>query len=186
MPASDRSAALSSSGVQLADKVQRMIRPEALQNNDRLFWSPGAGDDVWAMFCAAVTGNLETIKRLLDKDPSLARCHYEYRTPLSFAVRENQLEVAAWLIEHGASFAFGNLLEMARDRGHTEMQKLLEAALGSPRDPAPRGEPIAVAIRERDLAKVRSLLEADPALLHAPDERTNLPIHWAVMNGNSI
>src|SRR5262245_42100074 len=164
-----------------ANKVQRMIRPEALKKNDLLYWSPGIGADVWEMFCAAITGDLGTIKRLLDKDPSLARSHYEYRTPLHFAVRENQLGVAAYLIEHGASFSFGNVLEDARDRGLVEMQKLLEAALAPPRDTAPRGEAIAAAIRERDMAKVRNLLDATPELVHATDERTNQPIHWAVM-----
>ena len=181
MPASDPSPAHSSSDVKSAEKVQRMIRPEALKKNDRLFWSPGKGADVWEMFCAAITGDVESIKRLLDQDPSLARSHYEYRTPLSFAVRENQLEAAAYLLKHGATFAFGNLLEMARDRGFTEMQKLLEAALSGPHDSAPKGEAIAAAIRERDLAKVRTLLEADPGLVHAHDEQTNQPIHWAVM-----
>ncbi len=174
-------AARPSSDPKFAEKVQRMIRPDALKKNDRLFWSPGMGEDVWEMFCAAIAGDLETIKRLLDKDPSLARSHYEYRTPLHFAVRENQLEVAAYLLDHGATFSFGNVLEMARDRGYAEMQKLLEAALAAPHDAAPKGEAIAAAIRDRDLAKTRSLFDADPALVNAPDERANQPIHWAVM-----
>jgi len=174
-------AARPSSDAKFAEKVQRMIRPEALKKSDHLFWSPGMGTDVWEMFCACITGDLETIKRLLEKDPSLARSHYEYRTPLSFAVRENQLEAAAYLIEHGSTFSFGNVLEMARDRGYTEMEKLIEAALAGAQGPAPKGEPLAAAIREHDLAKVRSLLDADPTLLHAPDESTNQPIHWAVM-----
>jgi RNA polymerase sigma factor (sigma-70 family) len=164
-----------------AEKVRRMTQPEALKKNTMLFWSPGIGTDVWEMFCACITGSLENIKRLLDKDPSLGRSHYEYRTPLYFAVRENQIEVAAYLLEHGAKFSFGNVLEVARDRGYTEMQKLLEAALVSPQGIAPKGEGIAAAIRERDLAKVQSLLDADAALVHAPDEHTNQPIHWAVM-----
>ena len=54
-----------------------MIQPESLQNNEQLFWSPGKGTDVWEMFCAAKNGDLETIKRLLAKDPSLARSNYE-------------------------------------------------------------------------------------------------------------
>jgi uncharacterized protein len=174
-------AARPSSDQKFAEKVQRMIRPEALTKNDHLFWSPGIGADVWDMFCAAITGDLDTIKRLLDKDPSLARSNYEYRTPLHFAVRENQLEVAAYLIEHGATFSFGNVLEDARDRGLVEMEKLLEAALARPHGTAPKGEAIAEAIREPDIAKVRSLLDATPELVHAPDERTNQPIHWAVM-----
>jgi ankyrin repeat protein len=53
--------------------------------------------------------------------------------------------------------------------------------LASGRASSPQGEVIAAAIRERSLAKVRSLLDARPDLLHAPDERTNQPIHWAVM-----
>ncbi|HZF41484.1 MAG TPA: sigma-70 family RNA polymerase sigma factor [Blastocatellia bacterium] len=177
----DLNAARPSSDSRFAEKVQRMIRPEPLKKNDRLYWSPGIGADVWEMFCAAITGDLETVKRLLDKDPSLARSQYEYRTPLSFAVRENHLEVAAYLLEHGATFSFGNMLEIARDRGYAEMQKLIEAALARPHDTAPKGAAIAAAIRERDLAKARSLLDADPALTHAPDELTNQPIHWAVM-----
>src|SRR5262245_8500646 len=107
MPASSPSPVPCSNNIRLADTTQRMIRPEALKKNDRLFWSPGTGADVWEMFCAAITGDLQTIKRLLDKDPSLVRSHYEYRTPLSFAVRENQLEVASYLLERGATFDFG-------------------------------------------------------------------------------
>jgi ankyrin repeat protein len=158
-----------------------MIQPDALQKDEPLFWSPGRGADVWEMVCAASDGDLEAIKRLLAKDPNLARSHYEYRTPLSFAVRENQLAVAAYLVEHGATFAYGNLLEMASDRGYAEMHRLLETALGVSHAPGSDGEVLAAAIRERDLAKVRSLLASNPTLVHAKDARTNRPIHWAVM-----
>ena len=158
-----------------------MIQPESLQKNEQLFWSPGKGTDVWEMFCAAKNGDLETIKRLLAKDPSLARSNYEYRTPLSFAVCANQMTVAAYLLEHGANFEFGNVFEMARDRGYTEMEKLLQTALGSSQDCASSGEVIAEAIRARDLAKVRNLLDSDSTSVHAKDRRTNQPIHWAVM-----
>jgi ankyrin repeat protein len=133
------------------------------------------------MFCAAIRGDLEAIKRLLARDPSLARSQYEYRTPLSFAVRENQLAVAAFLLEHGATFAFGELLEMASDRGYAEMHRLLATALGISPDPAADGEVLAAAIRARDLARVRHLLASTPALVHAKDTRNNQPIHWAVM-----
>ncbi|HEV8613369.1 MAG TPA: ankyrin repeat domain-containing protein, partial [Gemmatimonadales bacterium] len=78
-----------------------MIQPEELKRNEPLLWSPGTGTQVWEMFCAAIGGELPTIERLVGKDPSLVRCHYAYRTPLYFAVRENQLDVAAFLLEHG-------------------------------------------------------------------------------------
>lgn len=170
---------------QFAEKVQRMIRPEALKKNEPLQWSTGMGADVWRMFCAAITGDMKTIKRLLRKDPSLVRGAYEYRTPMAFAVWENQLEVAAFLLERGASPTESgtpdSLLEIARDRGYPEMQALLEATLAGAHGASLFGEPMAQAIRDRDLMKVRSLLDASPELLHAPDERTNQPIHWAVM-----
>ncbi len=47
--------------------------------------------------------------------------------------------------------------------------------------PRPRGEALAAAIREHDLPKVRRLLDAAPERLHAGDQRSNQPIHWAVM-----
>jgi ankyrin repeat protein len=61
------------------------------------------------------------------------------------------------------------------------MQKLLEATLGSVQNASPKGNAVAEAIRQRDLARLRSLLDAAPELLHAGDERSNPPIHWAVM-----
>ena len=40
-----------------------MIQPEELKNNEPLVWSTGIGTDVWELFCAAITGDLETVKR---------------------------------------------------------------------------------------------------------------------------
>ncbi|HSC27115.1 MAG TPA: ankyrin repeat domain-containing protein, partial [Vicinamibacterales bacterium] len=159
-----------------------MIQPEALQQNKPWLWSPGIGTDVWAMFCACMTGDLETVKQLAGRDPSLVRAHYEYRTPLSFAVRENQVPVAEFLLEHGADpLALGDVLEMARDRGHLDMVQLLERKLASLHGASSAGEPVAAAIRDRDLARVCRLLDDSPELLRAGDGRSNQPIHWAVM-----
>jgi ankyrin repeat protein len=162
-----------------------MIQPDALKTNQPLVWSPGTGATAWAMFCAAAEGDVSAIRRLLDDDPSLVRCAYEYRTPLSFAVRENRLAAAALLLERGANpIASGTadtLLVVARDRGYVEMQALLEGALAGAPGRSPAGAPVAAAIRARDLAAVHRLLDAAPALVHAPDERSNQPIHWAVM-----
>ncbi len=71
-----------------------MIQPEALKQEKPWAWSPGAGTDVWAMFMACTNGDMDSVRRLVGKDPSLIRSHYEYPTPLSFAVRENPLAVA--------------------------------------------------------------------------------------------
>src|SRR4051794_32005574 len=76
-----------------------MTQPDALKSDSPLQWSTGTGTDVWALFRACIDGDLETVKSLLEKEPSLGRCHYRYRKPLYFAVRENRIEVAAFLLE---------------------------------------------------------------------------------------
>ena len=171
-----------SSDASFADRVARMIQPEALKQKKPWLWSPGIGTDVWAMFCACITGDLETVKELVEKDPSLVRAHYEYRTPLSFAVRENQVAVADFLLDHGAEpLALGDVLEMARDRGHAEMTQLLERKLANLHGASSEGESVAAAIRDRDLARVTRILDESPQLVRAGDARSNQPIHWAVM-----
>ena len=74
-----------------------------------------------------------------------------------------------------------SLLDIARERGYAEMLTLLESTLARVHGVSPQANAIAAAIRERDLAAVRSLLDASPELLHAGDERSNQPIHWSVM-----
>ena len=171
-----------SKDARFADRVARLIQPEVLKQQKPWLWSPGIGTDVWAMFCACIAGDLETVKLLVAKDPSLVRAHYEYRTPLSFAVRENQVAVADFLLEHGAEpLALGDVMEMARDRGYAEMTQLLEDKLAALHGASSAGDVVAAAIRNRDLAEVRRLLDQSPNLLHAGDARSNQPIHWAVM-----
>ncbi len=162
-----------------------MIQPDELKRDEPLLWSTGRGVDVWELFRAAICGDIDTVKRLVDKDPSITRCHHNYRTPIYFAVRENQLEVARFLLLHNAdplSLAVNDsLLDVCRDRGYGEMEKLLETTYANTHGASTMGEPVAAAIRERDLPKVRNLLDASPELLHAGDGRSNQPIHWAVM-----
>lgn len=158
-----------------------MIQPEPLKQKSPLVWSPGMGSDVWEMFCACIKGDLETVKGLVGQDPTLARCHYAYRTPTYFAVRENQIPVAAFLLEHGANPPGPDLVEIARDRGYVDLERLLEAKRARLHGASSKGEAVAEAIRERDLPKMRRLLDANPELLHAGDGNSNQPIHWAVM-----
>ncbi|MEX0885463.1 MAG: ankyrin repeat domain-containing protein [Phycisphaeraceae bacterium] len=162
-----------------------MRQPDALKRDEPLLWSPGCGVDVWAMFCACVEGDVAAINRLLDKDPALVRCHYAYRTPIYFSVRENRLAVTELLLERGAdplSLAVNDsLVQIARDRGYDEMLALLERSLRRLHGSSSRGEPIAAAIRARDLPRVRAMLDDVPELLAVGDARGNAPIHWAVM-----
>ena len=161
-----------------------MMQPDALRTGEPLLWSPGRGEDVWEMLCAAAAGDVGAMRRLVEADPVLVRAEYEGRTALSFAVRENHPEAVAFLLARGAdpvgSGTPDTLLQIARDRGLDDVRALLERAL-NPGGGAPEAEAAAAAIRGRDLPELRRLLQVWPALLHAPDERSNRPIHWAVL-----
>ncbi len=158
-----------------------MTQPDDLKKDEPLLWATGKGTDVWKLFCACISGDLKAVKRLLKKDPSLARTHYAYRTPIYFAVRENQVAVTKYLLTHGAdplSLAVNDsLLEICRDRGYVEMEQLLAANFSQTKGASTQGELVAAAIRAHDLAKVKGLLDAAPELLHAGDEHSNQPIH---------
>jgi uncharacterized protein len=162
-----------------------MLQPVELKKNEPMVWSPGTGIEVWAMFCACIAGDLETVERLVAQDPAIVRCQYAYRKPLYFAVRENRLEVAQFLLERDPDpiglAVNDSLLDIACDRGYVEMQRLLESKLATLHNVSTEGEAVPAAIRDRDLPKVRQLLNDDPELLHAGDLRSNQPIHWAAM-----
>lgn len=162
-----------------------MDQPEPLRSDRPLKWSVGTGTQVWALFGACIAGDMAAVDALLAKDPSLVRCHYQYRKPLYFAVRENQVEVAARLLERDPD-PFGlvvndSLIQIARDRGYGTMERLLESKFADRFGASSRGEPAASAIRGHDLGALCSLLDATPELLHVGDSRSNQPIHWAVM-----
>lgn len=175
-------AARPSADPRFVEKVRRLIQPEALKQKKPWMWSPGIGTDVWEMFCACILGDLDTVKRLVERDPSLVRAHYEYRTPLAFAVREKHLHVSEYLLDHGAADVnMGDPVEMARDRGNAAMAELLESKLHELKGASEKGEPLAAAIRDQDPERVRRLLDEDPGLVRARDRHSNEPIHWAVM-----
>jgi ankyrin repeat protein len=106
-----------------------MVQPDELKKNEPLVWSVGNGAEVWELFCACASGDVEIVKRLVNANPSLVRSHYEYRTPLYFAVRENRMDVATFLLDRGANLFFNgdDLIDMARVRGLSDMQALLES-----------------------------------------------------------
>jgi len=162
-----------------------MIQPDALKSPDRLKWSTGRGTDVWALFNAAIGGDLATVQQLVAGDPALVRTHHAYRTPLYFAVRENRREVAEFLLDQGADpiglAVNDTLLDICRDRGYPEMEQLLEAKMASLHHASARGEAVALAIRSYDPAAVRRLLDASPELIGEGARRGNQPIHWAAM-----
>jgi ankyrin repeat protein len=137
-----------------------MVQPEELKKNEPLLWSAGNGSQVWDLFCACAEGDLATVERLVDKTPALVRSHYEYRTPLYFAVRENRIAVARFLLDRGANPFYNgdDLVEMARIRGLADIEALLE----SKRPPSTTVSPVQIVaqtLRSGDLTAIRNLME---------------------------
>jgi ankyrin repeat protein len=165
-------------------KIARMVQPESLKSEDYQQWSRGRGVDVWAMLCAAIAGDLATIETLVDRDPGLLNCEYEYLTPLRFAVRENHRAVVHFLLEKGVNpaYEFGDsLLTIAKDRGYEELAILFESKLKEQYHIVPDGDRVAEIIRSFDTEPLFALFDANPELIHAADARGNQPIHWATL-----
>jgi ankyrin repeat protein len=138
-----------------------MVRPEELTKNEPLLWSAGNGSEVWDLFCACAAGDVETVERLVDGNPSLVRAHYEYRTPLYFAVRENRMAVATLLLDRGANPFYNgeDLIEMARLRGLADMEALIEGCRPASKRPLSVFQTMAQAVRSGNVAAARQVID---------------------------
>jgi len=172
----------------MTDDPPRMTRPAELASEGYRPWSRGKGTQVWEMFRAADRGDLATLSRLISENPLLVTCEFEYRKPLHFAVRANQLAAAKYLLEHGAdaTYVSGSRMHegpitIARDRGYVEMERLLAEWLEERFGTNARGEELALLIKERRRDEVLDRLQREPDLVHFADGRGNQPLHWAVM-----
>jgi ankyrin repeat protein len=159
-----------------------MIKPRELESDSRR--------DVWDTISAAAAGDTPTLRRLIDRDPSLSHSEYWYTPPIHFAVREGHLDAVQILLEAGADpewngYHDGSLIEMARDRGHDAVAQLLDEARKRRARVAPAEErsdhPIHLAAEADDIQRVRELLDADPTLVDRGDATGGTPLHWAVM-----
>ncbi len=85
----------------------RNIRwPADLDTDDYDGWYMGRGRSVQKAVKAAMEGDLDTIRRCIDAEPELVDCNIRYREPLYFAVGNNHLEVARFLVESGAEITY--------------------------------------------------------------------------------
>jgi ankyrin repeat protein len=145
---------------------------------------------VWHILDAARTGNLDRVKSLVNHIPELARAIYNYTPPLHFAVRENHLDIARYLLENNAfdpdysSYPFkDSFLTMARDREYHAMIQLLQSqdpTRALPRTPTADGGPTGAGridyqmdtetatfqtvVDQNALSEAESMLQKHPAL----------------------
>ena len=100
-----------------------MIKPVELDTADGL--------NIWDTIVAASAGDVATLRRLLERDPRLARAEYWYAPAVHFAAREGHVEAVRLLLDAGADperngLNDRNLIEMARERGHEQIALMLE------------------------------------------------------------
>lgn len=165
-------------------KIARMLQTGSLASDDYQPWLRGKGTDVWAMICAVIDGDLEAVQALVARDPGLANCEMEYFTPYRFAVRENQRAIIDFLLQQKINeedISRVTLVQIAKDRGYHDLVNFLEERRRKLYHIVPEGAVIAKAIQSADVDAIRTLLNEQPALLHAADEGGNQPIHWAVL-----
>jgi len=156
-----------------------MIRPSELESD--------TGRGIWDTTTAAVTGDTPTLQRLLERDPSLSRVGYFYTQPIHFAVRGGYVDAVRLLLEAGADpewngYHDGSLIEMARDRGHESVARLLEEACQRRGRVAPgMDQPIHQAAQNDDVVRLRELLDSEPNLVNCGDHVGGTPLHRAVL-----
>ncbi len=169
-----------------------MRQPDWLKTDAWVPWSNGPGHDVWAALSAAWTGDLPTLRRLVAANPDLRQCDEGYREPITLAILAAQGDVVAWLLAGDPdtdSAAFGSLPETPqRAACDPDYAAVAELVARHQRERygvrLPEAEQVAEAIRQRGLPAVEALLDADPALLSAADQRGNQPLHWAALTRN--
>ena len=72
-----------------------MIKPPELDSAE--------GDVIWETLNASHEGDVDALRRLLERDAGLSRAEYWYTPAIHFAVREGHLEAVRLLVEAGAT-----------------------------------------------------------------------------------
>jgi len=157
-----------------------MIKPVELQSAE--------GNDIWSALTAAEAGDVSTLRRLLDRNPRLARAEYWYAPVAHFAARKGHIEAVRLLLNAGADpeqngLNDRNLIEMSRERGHEAVARMLERA----RDQRGRvvaqkaDHPIHRAAALGQVDAVRAMLDDDPSIIDRGNIRGLTPLQLSVV-----
>lgn len=175
--------------------ISRMVRPAELENSGHIAESKGKGTEVWAMFCATIRGDLEAIQRLAGRNPDLIRCVHYYTQPIKFAVREGHAEIVRYLLKMGASPFYrtrifhDSLVNLAADREHGEVVKILEEAIsersgGYRRETEPLANELIDAVHGRDYEKTAHIVRNFPERVKLSNANGTTALHEAVSIGD--
>lgn len=148
-------------------------------------------DGLWRLFEASASGDLQTVKHLVQARSELVNAQYNYTPAIHFAVREGRLEVAEYLIDRGAdtvdyrSYPFqDSLLTIAEDREDRRMADFLRR-VASRRFPVERGFAAFLdAAKRGDREAVRAALARDLAMAQRSDDTGDTALHRAAEIGD--
>ena len=162
-----------------------LIRPFELKPGQPKWLNRWLAEDVWSLFIAARTGDLDKVNNLLMKDPTLVHANYWYTSPLRLAAREGHQNVLKKLLEHKSIWdedpidSRDNIAQIALDHGHIELSKYLGNRNLSL---VAQDQDIHHAVQRREYEKVTRILNADSHQLDVVGARAKTPLHYAVEN----
>jgi ankyrin repeat protein len=168
----------------------RMTQPEEMKTNHYVCGVEKLnGYDAWALFAACAKGDMPKVKKLLAKDNRLASAQYFYQLPIHMAVREGYAEIVKLLLDHGADpgqsrFSYNSwdrLLLIAQERGHRQIESMLERAMKKRFNYTPDFDVLKEAIIARDSRKISAVLRRRPELATSSDAFGNNALHWSVI-----
>ena len=163
--------------------VPNLVRPYEMRSGQTDWRGHWTTDDIWDILIASRSGDVQRVRELLAKDPTLVDADYWYTPPIQFAVREGRMDVVKVLVEAGADTSHRSLdgretlMDFATDRGHSDVVEYLKNV--NPRMFS-NDQPIHKAIKLKDLAKTREILQADNNSANAPGALGRTPLHYAV------
>src|SRR6266851_3678580 len=120
------------------------------------------GYNAWALFEACALGDVAAVKALLAKDRRLVNAQFWYQFPIHMAVFAGNAQIVKLLLDQGADpgqsvytyNSWDKLLLCARERGHRQIETLLQRALRQRFNYTPDFDVLKEAIIARDARKI--------------------------------